>query len=65
MTTKLVTPTTRLRDDATYHVIAIAKDEPSARWTKLTGTFDECADYAERNDSPDNPERYEVHEEED
>ena len=57
---KRVFPETMLSEDAEYVVMASYKDEPVEPFVKFRGTYDECADYAERNDSPDNSERYYV-----
>ena len=55
-----VGPTHLIDDSAEYVVVAISKDDGSCRYVKFRGTYDECADYAERNTSPDNGERYHV-----
>jgi hypothetical protein len=60
MTYKRVGPSTLLNDDAEYVVMATYKDEAVEPFVKHRGSYDECADYAERNESPDNPERYYV-----
>lgn len=57
---KPVTPSTILDETATYAVLATWKDEPGTPFVKTTGTYDECADYVERNSSLDNVERYVV-----
>jgi hypothetical protein len=50
---------TPLTDADDYIVVAIDKRERIER-TVLTGTFAECDDYVDRNESPDNPDRYTV-----
>jgi hypothetical protein len=69
---KRVGETTLLTDDAIYAVIVNYKDDdgephvkerggaPGGGFEKVTGTYDECADYCERNNSPDNIEVYHV-----
>jgi hypothetical protein len=65
MDTKRVFPETRITDDDVFVVMAIDKEpepgERPAKWVKLTGTWEECDGYIDRNQSPDNPERYELH----
>lgn len=56
---------TLLDDEALYVVIARYKDNPGlnparAEIVKFNGSYDDCAAYAERNESPDNPESYYV-----
>lgn len=61
--TRSISETTPISDEGTYVVMAAYKDEPDAgRFEKVRGSWSECDDYAQRNDSPDNPERYEVEE---
>lgn len=43
-----------------YVVLAHYKDEDTKPFVKFRGTFDECADYEDRNESPDNIETYYV-----
>lgn len=54
-----VTDTTRI-DSGSFAVIAVVKNEPRSEHVKVEGTFAECDDYAQRNSSPDNYERYYV-----
>jgi hypothetical protein len=59
MTTyKRITEITPLNDSENYAVMATYKDERVEPFVRFRGTYDECADYAERNESPDNNERY-------
>ncbi len=51
--------TTLLNDSSNYAVIGVSKDDRSEHLA-LTGTYDECDAYAQRNESPDNWERYYV-----
>ncbi len=59
-TYKRVTPFTVLDDDKTYVVVARYKDNDGDPFVKFTGTYDECDDYAQRNESEDNVEAYYV-----
>jgi hypothetical protein len=59
---KRIHPESPISDDQTYCVVGTPKDGDGDRRVALVGTFDECLDYADRNDSPDNYERYAVHE---
>lgn len=52
--------TTLLSDDKEYVVVATYKDGDGDPYIRHTGTYSECADYADRNESPDNIERYYV-----
>lgn len=60
MTFKRVFPESTISDDAEYVVLATYKDEHVEPFVKFRGSYDECADYAERNTSDDNNERYDV-----
>jgi hypothetical protein len=55
-----VTMTTLLTEDANYAVLGVDKEDRNCTRVAFTGTYDDCADYAERNESPDNYERYYV-----
>jgi hypothetical protein len=59
---KRVGEATLLRDEPVYVVMATYKDEtvePFVRWPQAgCAGYDDCADYADRNESPDNNERY-------
>ena len=59
---KRVTPTTLLSDDAEYVVMAKYKHELFVQEFVKHGpaSYDDCAAYAERNESPDNNESYYV-----
>lgn len=54
---------TTILHDGEYVVMATYKDERVDPFVKHRGSYDECAAYAERNESPDNPETYFVAEE--
>lgn len=59
-TIKRIGETTVLSEDKEYVVVATYKDGDGDPYIKTRGTWDECDGYADRNDSPDNPERYYV-----
>lgn len=52
-----ITPYSRISESDEFAVIVLGTDAP---YVKTTGTWDECDDYCDRNNSPDNPEYYEV-----
>jgi hypothetical protein len=59
MSYKRIFPESTVDDSENYAVMVTYKDEPGTRATvKTTGTYDECASYVERNNSPDNIESY-------
>ena len=61
MTYQRVHEHTLLRDEPVYVVIATWKDGDGDCYVKHgPTTWDECDDYAQRNESPDNAERYYV-----
>jgi len=57
---------TRIDQIEVFAVLAFYKDRAETfdgtgfNGEKMRGSFDACDEYAQRNDSPDNPERYEV-----
>jgi len=51
---------TPLNDESEYVVIGKPKDGDGDPRIAFTGSYDDAADYAVRNDSPDNYERYEI-----
>lgn len=51
---------TVLDDAKSYVVIGTPKDNDGEPRIAFTGSYDEAADYAERNESPDNYERYAI-----
>jgi hypothetical protein len=59
---KQIIPESEIFDDREYVVVASYKDGDGTPFVKFRGTYDECAAYADRNESPDNPETYRVHE---
>lgn len=59
-TYKRIGDSTPIDADRDYAVMATYKDEAVDPFVKIKGTYDECAEYADRNESPDNNERYYV-----
>lgn len=57
---KRVGETTIIDDAKSYVVVAYFKDGDGDAFVKHSGSYDECADYAERNESDDNIESYYV-----
>lgn len=57
---KRIFPESQISDDKEYVVVAFFKDGDGDSFVKTRGTYDECADYAERNESDDNVEGYYV-----
>ena len=60
---KRIWPHTEISDDREYIVIGEDKEEYGVTRVAFRGNFDDCDDYASRNESPDNYERYYVAEE--
>lgn len=55
-----VGPSSLLSEDPIYVTVGKPKDGDGDPRIACRGTYDECADYVERNESPDNYERYAV-----
>jgi hypothetical protein len=53
-------PESEISDDKTYIVVGVPKDGDGDKREAFRGSFDDCDDYASRNESPDNYERYYV-----
>lgn len=56
---KRITMVTPLTEDDNYVVIGVGKEGDGER-VAFSGTYDDCEHYAQRNESPDNYERYYV-----
>lgn len=57
---RAVGPSSLLSEDPIYVTVGKPKDGDGDPRVAYRGTYDACAEYAERNSSPDNYERYDI-----
>lgn len=58
LTVRRIGESTVLTDAPNYITVGVPKDGDGGPRIAFRGTWDDCDDYADRNDSPDNYERY-------